>query len=308
MRLRLLVLVAVLAVGCRGDQSDASGDTIADSVRAPADTERASHQEADVGSSESAVAVIRDYYAAIAAGDYARAYGHWSGEGEASGQTLEDFRSGYRETATVEAETGEPGRIDPAAGSRYIEIPVAVRATTTGGAAQCFRGTYFLRRSEVTGATAAQRRWHIASADLERRAPAECAPGRAVAASVRDSIVDLVTSFSQRLRNVSLLAPPEVVVRDLRAQYGPLVTRELLDEWRGDPSDAPGRKVSSPWPDRIEVSGVAHVAGGRYSVTGEVVYVTGAEVRDGGAADRRPVRLEVTRAAEGWRIAGYVEE
>ena len=126
----------------------------------------------DSGSPEAAVAVIRDYYVAIAAGDYARAYRYWAGGGEASGQTFEEFRRGLAGTASVRVEVGEPGRIEGAAGSRYIRIPVEVHATTRDGAAQCFQGSYTLRRAVVTGATEEQRRWRIYSAELR-----ECGAG-----------------------------------------------------------------------------------------------------------------------------------
>lgn len=120
----------------------------------------------DTGSPEAAVAVIRTYYAAISAGHYARAYRYWSGGGAASGQTFEEFRRGFAGTASVRVEVGEPGRIEGAAGSRYIRIPVEVHATTTDGAAQCFRGGYTLRRAVVPGATEEMRRWRISSAEL----------------------------------------------------------------------------------------------------------------------------------------------
>lgn len=115
---------------------------------------------------EEAVAVIDAYYAAIRRHDYPAAHRYWSAEGTASGQTLEQFTRGFADTATVEVTTGTPGRIDPAAGSRYIEIPVTITAQTRAGKTQHFRGHYVLRRSVVDGATADQRHWHIASAKL----------------------------------------------------------------------------------------------------------------------------------------------
>lgn len=118
---------------------------------------------------DAAVAVIHDYYAAIHQRDYERAYRDWSGEGSASGQSLAQFKSGFADTAAVEIETGTPGRIDPAAGSRYIEIPIEITATTTAGKTQHFRGKYVLRRSVVDGASAEQRQWRIASAEIARR-------------------------------------------------------------------------------------------------------------------------------------------
>ena len=115
-----------------------------------------------------AVDVIRRYYAAIATRDYPRAYALWSGGGSASGQTLEEFAAGFAETASVEVDIGRPGRIEGAAGSRFVEVPVVVRAVTTAGEAQRFEGTYTLRRSVVDGATAEQRSWRIHAAELRR--------------------------------------------------------------------------------------------------------------------------------------------
>lgn len=119
-------------------------------------------------SAEAAADVIRRYYEAIDARDYRRAYEHWGDSGRSSGQTFEEFAAGFSETSSVEAEVGMPGRIDPAAGSRYVEVPVLIRAEAKGGEEQRFEGTYTLRRSEVDGATEAQRRWHIYSADISR--------------------------------------------------------------------------------------------------------------------------------------------
>jgi C4-dicarboxylate-specific signal transduction histidine kinase len=58
----------------------------------------------DSTSAEAAVAVVRDYYAAIAARDYERAYRRWSSEGQSSGQTFAEFQAGFAETETVEVE------------------------------------------------------------------------------------------------------------------------------------------------------------------------------------------------------------
>ena len=114
------------------------------------------------------MAVIRAYYEAIAARDFRRAYLEWDGAGAASGQTFDAFAAGFSNTASVTASVGEPGPIEAAAGSRYVEIPVTIAATTRDGVAQRFHGSYVLRRSEVDGATAEQRRWHIDSAKIAR--------------------------------------------------------------------------------------------------------------------------------------------
>src|SRR5690606_20537365 len=174
-----------------------------------------------------AAAVARGYYAAIAARDYARAYRLWGDGGAASGKSFEQFRAGFAQTAAVTATVGAPGRVEGAAGSRYVSVPVEVHATTTGGATQCFRGTYTLRRAVVPGATAEQRRWHIASADMQpcagspapgaetggggdarRRDPAGAAGGAGESGSAAGGddgdelaahAADLVRRFGQRL-------------------------------------------------------------------------------------------------------------
>jgi len=120
----------------------------------------------DPDNPETAVAVIVDYYRAIAAHDYERAYRLW-GTGGPPGQTLESFTKGFADTASVTVAAGTPSRIDAAAGSRYIDIPVTVTAKTTAGQTQRFTGTYILRRSVVDGATPSQRAWHLYRASLK---------------------------------------------------------------------------------------------------------------------------------------------
>jgi hypothetical protein len=116
---------------------------------------------------QEAVQVIRDYYSAIAHRDYEQAYLAWEGEGAASQQSFEQFRQGFINTESTAVEVGEPGRVDGAAGSSYIEIPVSITATTTNGTQQQFRGSYVLRRvNDVTGSTLEQRRWHLYSAKI----------------------------------------------------------------------------------------------------------------------------------------------
>lgn len=124
-------------------------------------------QDGAPGSAEAA-GVLRRYYAAIHARDFRRAYELWGDDGAASGQTFEEFAAGFEETARAEIEIGPPGRVEAAAGSRYVEVPVEIRAVTTSGEQERFEGTYTLRRSVVDGATEQQRRWHIYSATLRR--------------------------------------------------------------------------------------------------------------------------------------------
>lgn len=122
------------------------------------------------GSPEAAADVIRSYYAAIDRGDLATAYRLWGQDGAASGTTLAAFRAGFAETAESRAIVGTPTNGEGAAGSVFIDVPVTVEARLKDGTRQHFAGNYTLRRvNDVPGATAAQLRWHIASAKLEAR-------------------------------------------------------------------------------------------------------------------------------------------
>lgn len=117
-------------------------------------------------------AVIKHYYKAIDSGDYQSAYALWwsgdKGGPNASGKTLEQFKSGFANTRDSQVEVGTPGSIEGAAGSSYVSIPVTVKAALDSGQTQRFTGSYTLRRvNNVDGASWAQKHWHIYSADLQ---------------------------------------------------------------------------------------------------------------------------------------------
>jgi len=119
----------------------------------------------DSASAARAVAWIQDYYRAINEHRYRDAYAHWERGGMASGKGFDEFRKGFDETERVEVDfAGGTSRIEGAAGSRYIEVPVQIAARTRDGRAQEYSGLYRLRLSVVDGATPEQRSWRIYSA------------------------------------------------------------------------------------------------------------------------------------------------
>jgi hypothetical protein len=120
---------------------------------------------------EDAVAVVRDYYGAINSGDFGRAYALWSDGGNASGQSPQQFAAGFADTTGISVEMQPPGNVRAAAGSRYVEVPVAVVATQRDGSQRRFVGAYTLRRSVADGATPEQRAWRIGSADIREVQP-----------------------------------------------------------------------------------------------------------------------------------------
>jgi hypothetical protein len=118
-------------------------------------------------SAGAAVDVVKLYYRAIAARDFAVAYAQWGDGGRASGKSHAAFAAGFAHTRTTRVIPGTPTDPEGAAGSSFISIPVSVEAVLDNGARQRFAGTYTLRRvNDVPGATADQLRWHIASARL----------------------------------------------------------------------------------------------------------------------------------------------
>ncbi len=125
----------------------------------------------DEPSAQDAVAVVREYYSAINARQYARAYSLWSDGGRSSGQAPQQFADSLADTDGVSVQIDTPGRIDAAAGSRYIEVPVSVSTTRRDGSVQHYVGVFTLRRAVVDGASPEQRAWQIHSADLRQVRP-----------------------------------------------------------------------------------------------------------------------------------------
>lgn len=241
--------------------------------------------------------VIRNYYDAIGARDFRRAYLLWGDSGRQSNQTFEQFRAGFEHIASVHVRVGEPGRIEGAAGSRYVEIPVGIEAGMDSGSLERYVGSYTLRRSVVDGATDAQMRWHIYDAEIAR-CPSTCPE----AGDVASEVADVVDRFGKRLRMVSLLGPRDTVVRAIREQYAPLITPELLARWTRDPSGALGRHVSNPWPQRFGITDAKDEGADISVVRAEIVYVTSADTTS--AVDRVPVTLRLNHGADGdWRIS-----
>ena len=121
----------------------------------------------DPTSGQAAADVVRRYYAAINARDYATAWTQWGDDGR-PGQTFKGFEQGFAKTRATRVTIGTLPPAEGAAGSVYQTVPVTVEATTDAGARQRFAGSYVVRRvNGVDGASAAQLRWHLDSATLK---------------------------------------------------------------------------------------------------------------------------------------------
>lgn len=131
--------------------------------------------------------------------------------------------------------------------------------------------------------------------------PADETPGTAVACD-DPAVLSVVEVLGRSMREVSLLAPDSIVEAEMREAYAPLVTPELLEAWIADPASAPGRQVSSPWPQRIEIQSTTAADDTRCRLHGEVILVTSADTTT--AAARETVSIFV-RSTDGWRISGF---
>jgi len=133
-----------------------------------ADADRTPGCDTAPTSAEAAADVVRRYYEAIAARDYATAYSQWGDDGKHSGQTYESFAAGFARTRSVTPTIGTASDIEGAAGSLYVTVPITLDAVQNDGTRQHFTGEYVIRRvNNVDGASAEQLRWHIGSASLQ---------------------------------------------------------------------------------------------------------------------------------------------
>jgi hypothetical protein len=165
MRTRFRICIFSLAVIACEPQSRVASDTTHVEQRPAAHAIPESVPDTLHGTTRDAEEVVRGYYAAINGRDYQRAYDAWGDNGPPGRPTVQAFAAGFAGTDSVHVDLGAPGRIEGAAGSRYIEIPVRLRAFQHGAGPREYAGSYTVRRSVVPGSAAAQR-WHLYSATL----------------------------------------------------------------------------------------------------------------------------------------------
>ncbi|MEL7603464.1 MAG: hypothetical protein AAGU77_09945 [Bacillota bacterium] len=114
-------------------------------------------------------------------------------------------------------------------------------------------------------------------------------------ASDEAAVEALVQAFGKTLQTVSLLDEAGVASA-MEAAYGQYVTPELLKAWQAKPAQAPGRMVSSPWPDHIDVFSVQKESDTTYTVTGQIAEITSDSPT---AAARRAITLTVEKQPDG---------
>ncbi|HEU4625091.1 MAG TPA: hypothetical protein VFS52_10035 [Steroidobacteraceae bacterium] len=142
-------------------------------------------------SAQGAANVLQTYYALIGAGRYDEAWRLWTQAGEGSGMSAEAFAASFAPYESYNANIGAPGRIEGAAGSLYVSVPVQIYGRRKSGEPVHMLGSATLRRSnDVPGSTAEQRAWHIYRIDLQPSADEATRPTSQEPASPQPSSPD----------------------------------------------------------------------------------------------------------------------
>jgi len=118
----------------------------------------------------------------------------------------------------------------------------------------------------------------------------------------KKSVTDLIETFGKKLQMFSLQAPKDILDKAMQDNYSDIVSQKLIDAWKTDPLNAPGRLVSSPWPDRIEIMTVNKISENEYQVNGDIIYITSDEVEHGGIFAQRSITLTVKKINNKWMI------
>ena len=106
-----------------------------------------------------------------------------------------------------------------------------------------------------------------------------------------------VAAFGQTLRQVSIMAPDASTT--IASTYAPYVDQTLLMQWEANPQSAPGKVVSSPWPDHIQIDSVS-AQGTGYVVDGELVFMTST-----GNAGKTPVVIQLANESGSLKIVAF---
>jgi|TARA_R100000501_G_scaffold4652_1_gene10036 hypothetical protein len=120
------------------------------------------------GSAEAAGQVLQRYGAHLEEGDFAAAHALWRRDGEASGMSAEEFAESLGKYSERHLLIGRPGRVEGAAGSSYVDVPVQMYGRLQNGDPFNLRGPIRLKRTnDVPGSSEEDRRWGIDDSELK---------------------------------------------------------------------------------------------------------------------------------------------
>lgn len=117
-----------------------------------------------------------------------------------------------------------------------------------------------------------------------------------------NAIYHVVGEFGARLKDVEMTAPNQNVITDVGFNLERLITNRLYQEFVQDTSRIPGRYVSSPWPEGIEIVSVQRLVSGSYTVNGNQIAMDSDALAHGGNAGETPITLTLKKVNGAWLV------
>lgn len=118
-------------------------------------------------SAQGAANVVQTYYALIGEGKYRDAFA-LRDDSAAGAKTPDAFAADFARYSEYHANVGGPSAIDAGAGQRNVTVPVQIYARLKQDKAPVYQiGSVTLHRTDVDGASAEQRTWHIRTIALK---------------------------------------------------------------------------------------------------------------------------------------------
>jgi len=123
-----------------------------------------------------------------------------------------------------------------------------------------------------------------------------------------NAIYQVVGEFGERLKDVrvDVTASNQAMMAAVDWNLKQFITDRLYQEFAQSPTKIPGRYMSSPWPERIEIKSVQMLDSGSYTVHGNQVLMTSDNVADGGNAGETPITLTLKKVNGAWLIDDVV--
>ncbi|MHC1679329.1 MAG: hypothetical protein AB9886_02255 [Candidatus Cryosericum sp.] len=121
-----------------------------------------------------------------------------------------------------------------------------------------------------------------------------------------NAIYQVVGEFGARLKDVDITASDQDMMTAVDFNLKRLITDRLYQAFAQDKSRIPGEYVSSPWPERIEITSVQMLDSGSYTVHGNQVVMTDDTVARGGDAGKTPITFTLKKVNGIWLIDDVV--
>lgn len=117
---------------------------------------------------------------------------------------------------------------------------------------------------------------------------------------IQDQVVRAAELFGDQLKSAMLLVPEEQLKEQIDQLYAPYVSNELIGKWKEQLELTPGRELSSPWPERLDVLSITKLNDETYKLHGQIVEVAGGEV-----VGTNDVNLLMKIETDQWKIDSF---